>query len=103
MIIKVIEHKYFEFTDSNEHKWIEKFCKTCHRCQIECPTKAIYQEKKVTYDNIPVIDKMSTCIDREKCFTYFVKTLGCSICIKVCPFSIGPEVYDKLETIISKL
>ena len=37
-------------------------------------------------------------IDREKCFPYFFKTVGCSVCIKVCPFAKGKQAYEKLKT-----
>ncbi len=36
---------------------------------------------------VNTINQTITCIDRIKCFPQFSKTLGCSICIKVCPFS----------------
>jgi Pyruvate/2-oxoacid:ferredoxin oxidoreductase delta subunit len=98
-----LEHQYFDYTDSTEHRWIEHFCKTCHTCQFECPTEAIQEEKFINIDDVPGIGAMKTCIDREKCFPYFLKTLGCSVCIKVCPFSAGPHVYDKLKGIISNL
>jgi len=77
-----IENKSFEFTDSLEHKWIEEYCKMCNKCVSECPVGAIWEKKKV-------LGKRSTCIDIEKCFPYFSETLGCSVCIKVCPFSEG--------------
>lgn len=95
-----IEEKLFESTDNNEHVWIEKYCKTCGLCQKNCPTNAIYDEKIVSINNISGIGEMRTCIDRDKCFPYFGKTLGCSICLKVCPFSKGPMTYEKLRSTI---
>ena len=91
-----IENKIFEFTDSDEHRWIEDFCKTCRLCQRECPTHAIFDEKVVSISDVSGIGCTKTCIDLNKCFPYFFSTLGCSICVKVCPFSKNPEVYYKL-------
>lgn len=92
-----IEAKLFKYTDNNEHVWIEQYCKTCRICQKECPVDAIFDEKVISVENVTGIGTMRTCIDREKCFPYFGKTLGCSICIKVCPFSNGIATYEKLK------
>lgn len=91
-----IEQKLFEYTDSTEHRWIEEYCKTCGKCQRSCPVGAIYPDKKISI----IVDEtfpIRTCIDREKCFPPFSRTLGCSICIKVCPFSKGNGAYYKLK------
>ncbi|MHA2007772.1 MAG: hypothetical protein ACW99E_09735 [Promethearchaeota archaeon] len=92
-----IEEKIFEFTDSNEHRWIEDYCANCDICQKNCPGKAIKTEKRVFIDNIPTIGAMKTCIDNAKCYPHFLKNMGCSICIAVCPFSVGPKTYSKLK------
>jgi len=97
-----IEEKIFEFTDSIEHKWIEEYCAICDLCQKNCPGKAIKTEKRVFIENIPTIGAMKTCIDNAKCFPYFLKNMGCSICIAVCPFSGGPKTYSKLKKHIEK-
>ena len=92
-----IEENIFEYTDSNEHTWIEQYCKTCGNCQKNCPTEAIYDEKIISIEGIAGIGALKTCIDKDKCFPYFGKTLGCSICIKVCPFSAGAKTYQVLK------
>ena len=92
-----IEHKCFDFTDNQNHKWIENYCETCQICEKECPTKAINSKKAVIITDVPGIGAMRTCIDREKCFEYFYKTSGCSVCIKVCPFSVGLNSYITLH------
>ena len=97
-----IEEKIFEFTDNNEHCWIEEYCAKCDLCQKNCPGKAIKAEKTVIIDNIPTIGAMKTCIDNTKCFPYFLKYMGCSICIAVCPFSAGAKIYSKLKRNIKK-
>jgi Pyruvate/2-oxoacid:ferredoxin oxidoreductase delta subunit len=94
-----IEHKYFDFTDNQNHKWIENYCEICQICEKKCPTKAINSKKVVIVDDVPGIGAMRTCIDREKCFEYFFRTLGCSICVKVCPFSNGLNTYTKLKNL----
>ena len=97
-----IEHKYFEFTDNRDHDWIEEYCTMCERCRKECPGEAIYTESVVLFDNIDGIDTMRTCIDRNKCFPFFSKTLGCSVCVKVCPFSKAGDTYERLKVVVEK-
>lgn len=92
-----IEEKIFEFTDSHEHTWIEEFCKSCRKCEKSCPVNAIYPSKITSINNVPGIGETRTCIDMIKCFPQFNATLGCSICIKVCPFSQGEGSYKKLK------
>ena len=92
-----IEHKYFDFTDNQNHKWIESYCENCAICEKECPPKAINSKRVVSVNDVPGIGAMQTCIDRETCFKYFYKTSGCSVCIKVCPFSKGSNSYAKLK------
>lgn len=93
----LIEEKIFEYTDNHEYDWIEQYCETCRNCQKNCPAKAIYDERIISIEKIPGIGATKTCIDKEKCFPYFGKYLGCSICIKVCPFSGGPKTYQALK------
>ena len=92
-----IEGKIFEYTDNKEHEWIESYCESCKNCQNNCPAEAIYNERVISIENLPGIGAVKTCIDKDKCFPYFSKSLGCSICIKVCPFSGGPKTYQALK------
>ncbi len=92
-----LEEKLFKFTFTDEHRWVEDFCAVCGKCIKSCPVGAIYQEKKVSIEEIPLIGETKTCIDRKKCFPLFNRTMGCSLCIKVCPFSQGKGVYDRLK------
>ena len=73
----------------NEHAWILAFCDSCRRCIRDCPPKAFYET--------PVYHKngLVTVLDNSKCFPYFAKNHGCSICIKVCPFN--QQGYDKIK------
>lgn len=97
-----IEEKIFNYTDSDEHRWIENFCSECKKCERSCPANAIYHEKHVSAINVPGIGETRTCIDRAKCFPQFNATLGCSICVKVCPFSQGEGSYSKIKSAYEK-
>jgi len=94
-----IEHPIFQFTDKVplEHQWIEDYCKTCKRCQTECPPDAIRDEKVIYNDQVPTIGRLSRGIDPIKCHPMFAKFVGCSVCVKVCPFSQGPGSYEKIK------
>ena len=93
----LIEKPFFKFTDSRKHEWVEDFCKSCGKCSSNCPTGAIFNEKIPYGEIIEGIGKLKTCIDYKKCYAYFEPSGGCSVCIKVCPFSQGMEVYEKLR------
>jgi len=92
----------FKFTDSDEHRWIEMYCAICRRCEKECPTDAILTQNIHHNEKIEGIGPVRTCIDREKCYPYFNETLGCSICVKVCPFSRGMGSYEQLKKILGR-
>ena len=90
----------FKFTDSDQHKWIETYCAICRRCEKACPTGAILTQKIYHNEKIEGIGPARTCIDREKCYPYFNETLGCSICVKVCPFSRANGSYEHLKKVV---
>lgn len=69
------------YNSENSHKWIESFCEKCGKCVRKCPTQAIYKTAK---DNDSGV---KTYIENQKCFPFFVKTHGCSVCIKECVFN----------------
>lgn len=93
-----VENQVFPLTDSEEHTWIEEYCDTCRLCVKECPPGAIHGERTHSIENVEGIGAVRTCIDREKCFPFFLQTMGCSVCLKVCPFSAG--AYDLLKASI---
>jgi Pyruvate/2-oxoacid:ferredoxin oxidoreductase delta subunit len=97
-----IEDKLFEFTDNDDHLWIEEYCKSCRICEEACPPQAIYLKGKAGIQNINGINQTITSVDLLKCFPQFSKTLGCSICVKVCPFSKGGESYLKIKSSFDK-
>ncbi len=67
-------------TGSDEHAWVDDFCRECVKCVRHCPPKAIRSE--------PVRHQSgrASCVDPGRCLPYFVRNNGCSICIAVCPF-----------------
>lgn len=77
------------WSDSEEHKWVLDFCDMCNLCIKRCPGKAICEKAEL---NVPGI---FTSIDNKDCTPYFSLWLGCSICVKVCPFSRKP--YDRIK------
>ena len=75
----------------DEHAWVLDFCESCKRCIRDCPPNAFYDE--------PIYHKngLVTVLDNAKCFPYFAKYHGCSVCIKVCPFN--QQGYDKIKEV----
>lgn len=60
---------------------VEDLCSVCRRCVEDCPPRAIGVEKQL------VRGERKWYVDFDRCIPYFVKTLGCAICIEVCPWS----------------
>lgn len=81
----------FPYSTENPHKWISKYCTTCGLCIKECPQKSLYT-KSIHNQN-----GLITHNDSEKCFPYFASNYGCTICVKVCPFSNGIKTYNALK------
>jgi ferredoxin len=75
--------------EGNTHAWILDFCESCKRCIRECPPDAFYT-KPIHHEN-----GLVTVLDNAKCFPYFAKNHGCSICIRVCPFN--QQDYAKIK------
>ncbi|KAB3532170.1 4Fe-4S double cluster binding domain-containing protein [Alkaliphilus serpentinus] len=94
-----IDEKIFEFTNTTEHEWIGEFCNKCGNCARSCVAKAIYEKSKFvqTSHSENTKDRYES-YDREKCFVSFSATMGCAVCISVCPFSRNPKIYDKMKT-----
>lgn len=80
------------FAETNHHGWIENYCETCGNCAQQCPPKAIRDESE-THETGRI-----TRIHQQPCFEYFAQYYGCSICVKVCPFSQSPDAYHRLKT-----
>ena len=80
----------------NNHSWIGEYCKICGLCIKQCPPKAILEET-VMHDT-----GIKTDIIQQDCFEYFIQNYGCSVCIKVCPFSKGIDAYERLKQMVEK-
>ncbi|MTI69684.1 MAG: epoxyqueuosine reductase [Firmicutes bacterium] len=94
-----IDKKIFEPTDTIEHEWIREFCNKCGNCARSCPVEAIYKKPKfVQISHSENTKDRYESYDREKCFVSFSATMGCAVCISVCPFSRNPKTYDKMKT-----
>lgn len=80
----------------NNHSWIDEYCKMCGLCIKQCPPQAILEETIMHETGI------KTDIIQRDCFEYFVVNYGCSVCIKVCPFSEGIDAYQRLKQVVEK-
>jgi epoxyqueuosine reductase QueG len=72
---------------------VEDLCAVCRRCVDDCPPRAIADEKQL------VRGRRKWYVDFDACVPYFAKTMGCSICIEVCPWSEpgrGPGLSERL-------
>jgi ferredoxin len=73
----------------DEHAWVLDFCQSCKRCIRDCPPDAFYEEP------IQHANGLVTVLDNDRCFPYFARYHGCSVCIKVCPFN--QQDYEKIK------
>lgn len=77
-------------TDAPVDIGVEDLCLGCRRCTIDCPADAIVDHKQL------VRGEEKWYVDFDKCVPYFTKTLGCGICIEVCPWT-KPERGESLS------
>ncbi|GAB4322927.1 MAG: hypothetical protein Kow0069_27910 [Promethearchaeota archaeon] len=64
-----------------ENRWISNFCSRCGLCAKKCPGRAVLEQPKAGPNG------RLTHIHVDRCFPVFAEQFGCSVCIKVCPFS----------------
>lgn len=72
---------------------IDDFCQSCRVCEDACPPEAIAPEKQT------VRGETKWYVDFDRCLPFFNQTLGCAICIAVCPWSrpgVGLNLASKL-------
>lgn len=74
---------------SNPLAWVRTYCDTCDLCIEKCPVDAIHREPVVLADGGPAF------VDHTRCALPFSNDDGCTICIKVCPFSYAS--HDKVK------
>jgi Pyruvate/2-oxoacid:ferredoxin oxidoreductase delta subunit len=72
---------------------VEDLCLSCRRCTVDCPADAIVDHKQL------VRGEEKWYVDFDRCVPYFSKTLGCGICIEVCPWTKP----DRGESLSQKL
>ena len=72
---------------------VDDLCLGCRRCTLDCPVDAITDSKQM------VRGDEKWYVDFDKCAPYFTATVGCGICIEVCPWTKpgrGPGLSAKL-------
>ena len=75
--------------DTPDEFGADEFCQSCQICTDQCPPAAITDHKHM----VRGVEKWY--VDFDKCIPYFGETMGCAICIAVCPWS-RPGVGDNL-------
>jgi ferredoxin len=75
--------------NENDYSCIREFCRKCGKCIKQCPGKAISEYP------VKVNKKLVSFIDYNKCMSCFNANYGCSLCVKVCPFTT--KGYAKLK------
>jgi epoxyqueuosine reductase len=75
---------------------VDDLCLGCRRCTIDCPVDAIADHKQV------VRGEEKWYVDFDKCAPYFTHTVGCGICIEVCPWTIPGRGHSLSEKLLSK-
>lgn len=83
-----------------------EFCESCEKCADRCPSRAIPTGGTTTEG--PSISNQSGprkwYVNVEKCFGYWAKNgMGCSSCIRVCPFNKEPGmVHDVARVLVRR-
>jgi reductive dehalogenase len=83
-----------------------EFCKTCKKCAIHCPSKAI-PLGEMTREGLNISNQsgiLKWYVDAEKCFAFWGKNrMDCTNCIRVCPFNkpFG-IIHDAIRSTIKK-
>jgi ferredoxin len=73
----------------------DDFCLNCRVCADACPPDAITHVKHM------VRGAQKWYVDFDKCLPYFNETMGCGVCIVVCPWSrpgVAPNLIEKMHS-----
>lgn len=65
------------FTDAG----VDDFCLRCNLCAVQCPPKAISNEKQM----VRGVERWY--VNFDQCVPYFNENLACGLCLAVCPWS----------------
>ena len=79
--------------DRGDQFGADDFCTNCRVCVDACPPGAISHEK------VAVRGTEKWYVDFDRCIPYFNDTLGCAICIAVCPWSrpgVAPSLAERM-------
>ena len=68
--------------DLNDEFGADGFCLNCQVCADRCPPGAITHAKQM------VRGEVKWYVNFDKCLPYFNETMGCGICIAVCPWTL---------------
>ena len=74
----------------------DDFCIHCRVCTDACPPGAITHEKRT------VRGTKKWYVDFDRCIPYFNETLGCGICIAVCPWSYPGNARNLADRMTSR-
>jgi len=75
---------------------VDDLCLGCRRCTLDCPVDAIADHKQM----VRGVEKWY--VDFDKCAPYFTHTVGCGICIEVCPWTIPGRGFSLSQKLLSK-
>ena len=75
---------------------VQDVCLTCQACTNLCPPGAISDQKSL----VRGVEKWY--VDYDKCAYYFAKTIGCSICVEVCPWSAPDRGFKLSEMVMAR-
>lgn len=75
---------------------VDDLCLGCRRCTLDCPVDAIGDSKQM----VRGVEKWY--VDFDRCAPYFTHTVGCGICIEVCPWTIPGRGFSLSEKLLSK-
>jgi epoxyqueuosine reductase len=75
---------------------VDDLCFSCRRCVIDCPPRAIGNDK------VLVRGVRKWYVDFDKCVPYFAENAGCAICIEVCPWSEPGRGFKLSEKLLTK-